>query len=72
MTQIINNTGGFVERVTIDRVDALPGSFHIHVEMQYADSRNPDAWRTVYRTTCEQWALESFGREIYEAVVQSE
>lgn len=69
MTQIINQKGDYSERVTINKVDSLPGHFHVKVETQYKDSRSPDAWRTVYQTTCEQDGLESFGREIYEAVV---
>jgi hypothetical protein len=71
MTQIINTTGAYRERITVNKIDALPGQYHVKLETQYADSRNPDAWRTVYQTTCEQWGLEALGREVYEAVVQS-
>lgn len=73
MTQIINDIGDYSERVTINPIKALPGKFHVRVETRHTASRNPDAWRTVYQTTCEQWGLEAFGKEIYNAVmVQSE
>ena len=67
MTQIINKRSGFTERVTVNKIDALPGHYHVKVETQYDDSRNPEAWRTVYQTTCEQWGLQAFGKEIYES-----
>jgi hypothetical protein len=67
MTQIINSNGGYLERVTVNKIEALPGQYHIKVETQYADSRHPDEWRTVYKTTCEQGGLQAFGSEIKEA-----
>ena len=72
MTQIINTAGGYSEHITVSRVAATPGQFHVKVETQYSGSRFPEEWRTVYTTTCEQWGLEALGREVYEAVVQSE
>lgn len=72
MTQIINKRGGYIERITVKKITALTGHFYVKVETQYDDTRAPEAWRTVYQTTCEQWGLEALGREVYEAVVQSE
>ena len=71
MTQIININAGFLERITVSKIDAIPGSFHVKVETQYNDSRNPEAWRTVYQTTCGQWGLEALGLEVYEAATQT-
>jgi hypothetical protein len=68
MTQTIIDNGAYSERVTASPIAALKGQFHVHIETQCKGAKDPDAWRTAYRITCDQWGLENLGKEIYEAL----
>lgn len=66
MITIIDN-GAYSERVTINPI-AIKGQYHVKIESRAKGAKNPDEWRTIYTATCEQWGLERFGKEIYDAV----
>jgi hypothetical protein len=67
MTHLITQAETYEQRITIKPIAALPHNYDVHIESRNLDSKEPEAWRTICRTTCQQWGLKNIGIEIWEA-----
>lgn len=56
-----------IQPITIQPIAALPHHYDVHIESRNLDAKDPEAWRTMFRTTCQQWGLKHVGMEIWEA-----
>lgn len=67
MTKLLTQAQTYEQRITIQKIAALPNNYDVHIESRNLDAKDPEAWRTICRVTCEQWGLKHIGMEIWEA-----